>query len=348
MSTDEAPRPGGLLRRRDRFFHEPRYRDWNWVETNWFSFLVPERRLCGHARALFRPTLGVAESNVFAYSGAGAGLPGVLGMDVHEDRHAMPMPPANLDRYALPNGLSVVQTAPFERWEVRYDGLDGTVFDLRLEALMPPVEVGETAVAEAGEGFGSIQRSAPDLSVGHIDQTLWVEGHVEIGGERIAVDFAANRDHSWGPRRENVARFGCGNFDDGHFGRDFHFLVQTRNDSLERGEVTHGYLLDRGEVLRLKRGEGRYELDGHRTVALVYEVEDERGCEHRFAGEPLAIVEKVSTNSYSCNGVTRWTRDGETGWGEYRWHWGVAELRRRLLDDARAGTAPPPAQTKNR
>ena len=322
-------KPGTLLRRRDRLLHEPRYRDWNWLETNWFTFLVPEEHLCGHVRAMFHTTLGIVSSNVFAYSGHAVGGPTVLDMDVHEDRHAMPMPGDNLNRYVLPNGLRVEQTEPFERWHVRYDGLDGSVFDLELRALMPPVEVSETRVEHAGEGFGSIQRHDPDapLAMGHIDQTMAVTGEVVIGGRRIPVDFPANRDHSWGPRREAIARFGCGNFDDGHFGEDFHFLFQTRQDSLERGEVTHGYLLDHGEILRLARGEGRYELDRHRTTALVYEVEDERGRSHRFVGEPVNTVEKVATNSFSCNGVTRWSYAGQVGWGEYRWHWGVSELR---------------------
>lgn len=43
--------------------HEPRYRDWNWVESDWFSFLIPEERLCGHMRALM-PPVEVSESKV--------------------------------------------------------------------------------------------------------------------------------------------------------------------------------------------------------------------------------------------------------------------------------------------
>ena len=51
----------------------------------------------------------------------------------------------------------------------------------------------------------------------------------------------------------------------------------------------------------------------------------------------MAQVEKVSTNSASCNGVTRWSYEGETGWGEYRWHWGVNELRRWLREQPTPG-----------
>jgi hypothetical protein len=85
---------------------------------------------------------------------------------------------------------------------------------------------------------------------------LAATGEVVIQDQRHEVDFAVPRDHFWGPRRESVKR-GCGNFDDDHIG-DFYFLFQTRNDTLERSEVTYGYLLDAGELVRLIRGEGRY------------------------------------------------------------------------------------------
>jgi hypothetical protein len=337
LAVMSKPKPGSLLRRSDRFLHEPRYRDWNWVETNWFCFYVPELAMCGHLRALFKPTLKIVESNVFSYSRQGLPASTVLAMDLHDERHGMTMPTDNLDAYTLENGMKVRQTVAFQEWEVRYEDRDGNVVDLHLKALMPPVEVSETKVEQSGEGFGSIQRTDPNLVThGHIDQMLDVKGEVRIQGQRHAVDFPAPRDHSWGPRRESV-KMGCGNFDDGHIG-DFHFLFQTRNDTLERSEVTHGYLLDGGEVLRLVRGEGRYSLDGYRTTGLEYEVEDERGRTHLIRGEPEAIVEKVATNSYSVNGATRWHYGGESGFGEYRWHWGVSELREWL---AGQGKAPP-------
>jgi len=330
LAAMSTPKPGTLLRRSDRFFHPPRYRDWNWVETNWFAFYIPELAMCGNLRALFQPNLGIVASNNFAYSQNGLPATTVLAMDMHEDRCNMTMPASNLDAYELENGLKVRQTRPFEAWEVRYESREGDVVDLHYEALMPPVEVSETKVEQAGEGFGSIQRSDPDLVLhGHIDQMLAAKGEVRIQGKRHGVDFAAPRDHSWGPRRESVP-MGCGNFDDGHIG-DFHFLFQTRNDTLTRGEVTHGYLLDGGEVVRLIKGEGRYALDRYRITALEYEVEDERGRTHVITGTPEVTVEKVATNSYSVNGATRWEYGGETGFGEFRWHWGVSELREFLL-----------------
>ena len=190
------------MSRRDRFLHQPRFRDWNWVETNWFCFVVPEEAMVGHLRLVWRPTLGVVGANVFVYSNRGLNATGALADDTHEDRFAMSMPPPNLDDYRLHNGISVRQAEAFQRWEVRYDGIDGTGFDLEYTALMPPVEVGETTVPGAGEGYGRVART----------------------------------------------------------------------------------------------------------------------------------IEKVSTNAFSCNGFVDWDYQGEPGIGEYRWHWGVRELREWLAE----------------
>nr|MCQ3811312.1 hypothetical protein [Acidimicrobiia bacterium] len=115
--------------------------------------------------------------------------------------------------------------------------------------------------------------------------------------------------------------------DDGHWGDDFHFLVQTRNDTPDSCVITHGYLLDGGDIVRIAEGTGRFELDEYRTKALVYEIADERGRHHRFEGRVARTIEKVSTNAFSCNGFVDWDYQGEPGIGEYRWHWGVKELR---------------------
>ena len=78
----------------------------------------------------------------------------------------------------------------------------------------------------------------------------------------------------------------------------------------------------------LKAGEGRYELDGWYTKRLVYELEDERGRTHVFTGEPTAaFVLPTWPNQYNIAAVTRWTHEGETGWGEYKWHWETSAMQ---------------------
>jgi hypothetical protein len=316
---------GAVIRPRDAHFHRPAYRDTTWTETNWFGFFVPEAHLRGSVYMLFRTNLGVARVPVLVYSKPSES---VLDVDYLDDRSHVPIPPGPLTDYHLSNGVSVRMTAPMKQWTLRYEGRFDTVFDLVLDALGPPIASSESAVAGNGPGYAVFNRpGAPDAApTGHIDQTMWVTGEVRVRGRSYSVDFASNRDHSWSPRREwghNV----CGNFDEGHFDRELSFHVQTRNEPLEVGTVTHGYILRRGVPVALKAGAGHYEYDGWRISRLVYELEDVEGRSYRFAGTPVSWNRDLLSGSYATTAVVRWNHDGDVGWGDYKWHWDVFRMQ---------------------
>ena len=337
-AADVEPRPplGSLVRNRDARFHQPAFHDPTWTETNWFGFFVPEARLRGSVYALFRPNLGVARVAILVYSRPGESP---LDLDYLDDRSAVPIPPDNLDDYRLNNGLAVRMTVPMEEWRIRYDGRHDTAFDLVLTAMTPPISTLESQVAGAGPGYAVFNRpgTAGATPIGHIDQTMWVTGEARVRGRTHRVDFPSNRDHSWSPRREwghNV----CGNFDEGHFGRDLSFHVQTRNDPLETGNVTHGYVVRRGESRRLAAGAGRYVYDGWRISALTYDLEDEAGETYRIVGEPVSWTHDLLSGSYAVTAVVRWRWEGEVGWGDFKWHWDVFRMQEhRRLDQEVAG-----------
>jgi hypothetical protein len=218
---------------------------------------------------------------------------------------------------------------PLQRWTITYQGFRGMALEMEARAMMPAVSSMATRLPE-GADFSHFHHVDPTLSgtVGHIDQTLMFEGELMLHGERIPIRFPSNRDHSWSPRPEYG--HGCGYFDEGFWGEDFAFHVQTRNTELESAPVSNGYVLDHGELVRLKAGVGRYEMDGWFTRRLVYELEDERGRTHVITGEPTAtLVLPTWPNQFNIAAVTRWTYDGEVGWGEYKWHWETSEMQER-------------------
>ncbi|MCE2392906.1 MAG: hypothetical protein J4G09_15795 [Proteobacteria bacterium] len=236
------------------------------------------------------------------------------------------MPRANLDRYDLASGISVRMLEPFERWQVRYEGIHDTRFELEFRAMMPPVHVSET---------GTDAQEHATIRHGHLDQMMRVTGSARVRGVDYPVDFAAPRDHSWSPRPESTSGYGypmSGNFDYGSFGeagQDFSFFVQTRNDwdDLRRGYVHNGYILDGGELLRIKTGEGRfrYAEDAFVILSLTYELEDERGRTHVLEGTPKSFYNPGA----GMLAVVEWrSRDGSVGWGEYNWHGDLYELQR--------------------
>lgn len=299
----------------------------NWLETNWFSFLIPERNMRGHVYAGFRTNLGVVMSSIKIWS---QDTISVVGMDYYDARVHLPIPQgADLDDYQLDNGLHVRMTDPLKAWEISYQGMRDVSFELDVRALMPAVSSHDTRLPD-GADFSHFHRvdEALHSAVGHLDQTQMVTGHIVLDGERIEIAHPTNHDHSWSPRPE--FGHGCGYFDEGYFGEDFAFHVMTKNTEAASAPVTNGYILDHGEVLALKNGHGRYEVDGWVTTKLTYEVEDERGRTHVFTGEPTAVtVLPTWPNQFNLAAVVKWSYEGEAGWGEYKWHWESTEMQTR-------------------
>jgi hypothetical protein len=150
-----------------------------------FSFGDPERRLYGSAR------LGLVPGEPARASGLGllfredavVAVAAVGGIEVGR---------ADWSRVEVGDlGASIVE--PLRAWEVRFDAGEGG-FELRFEALGPPAEVGDDALA-AG---------AADLH--GYEQLCRVTGTVRCGEERVAIDCLGQRGHQWGaPDWERLA-----------------------------------------------------------------------------------------------------------------------------------------------
>jgi hypothetical protein len=319
FTTELAP-----ARAHDALFHQPAYRNADWLETNWFSFLVPERKMRGLIYVGFRTNIGVVFSSVCIWSQECRNL---ADADYWDARVHLPMPPQNLDHYTLANGLTVRMDEPLQRYTIDYEGSRGTRLHLEQRGLMPTISSNATRLPK-GDDFSHFHVVDPLLKsqVDHLDQTMMVEGELHLDGETIAISFPSNRDHTWAPRPEHD--HGCGYFDEGHFGEELTFHVQTQNFELDHAKVTNGYILDHGEVLRLKAGEGRFEIDEWRTKRLVYDLEDERGKSYRFTGEPTGSLFLPSwPNQCNITSTVRWDYEGEVGWGDYKWHWEISQMQ---------------------
>lgn len=318
---------------RDALFHQPLFGEPDWLETNWFSFTVPDSNLRCHIYSAFRTNLGVVFSTVMMWS---RDCVTHLDFDHYDARIHLPMPSGNLDRYSLDNGLAVHMTQPLESWDIQYRGANGTVVDLHLEALTPAMDSRDTRVP-GGKDFSHFHavKSMAHTEVGHIDQTVQASGTVQVGGRSLSFNFPTNRDHSWSPRPEYG--HGRGNFDEAYFGDDFYFHAQTHEFSDGLHEVTNGYLVEGGEVVLLKAGEARTRRNGCRMEEIIYEIEDARGRSHILVGRPLTNTPLPTfPNQFNLAGVTEWQYRGESGLGEYKWHWEVSEMLDPLTNGPKA------------
>jgi hypothetical protein len=320
--VDDAQPLGSVIRASDMRFHPPRFRDFRWLETNAFTFTIPEAKIGCHIWNGFRVNVGVVESNIKVFNSENPHA-GPIELLYDDAWHHIPLPPHQLHDFSLANGLRVRMTKPLMEWELFYEGADDTVFDLHLRGLCPPLHISETGTEAAALG---------SIKLGHLDQMMAITGTVRVNGTQYDVDFPSWRDHSWSPRPEGAGRSGyavdvSANFDYGAFGNDYTFFVQTTNrwESIERGVVDHGYITVGADVLRLKQGEGRFVYDERWTTrALEYELEDERGRTHVFTGEAVSF----HTMGPTVLAVVKWTTpSGEVGWGQYDWHGDVRHQR---------------------
>lgn len=318
---------GTFLRPRDALLHQPPVNEMTWLETNGISFFVPERRMRCHMPVKFRTNVGVVYSTIMVWSQECATY---LDFDYYDAQVHLPMPPQNLDHYSLANGLTVRMTEPLKKFQVTYDGFYGTHIEFELEGLMPAIDSRETKIPDVGKDFSHFYPVKAMLSdtIGHIDQTMMVNGVLVLDGKEIKISGPSIFDHSWGPRPEYG--HACGNYDEGYFGADgtdLAFHVQTLNDKPNEGTVINGYIIENGELHTLKAGVGHYELDGWVTRKVVYELEDDRGKAFRIQGDPLTTSRLPTLpNQWILAAFTKWTCDGEEGWGEYKFHWEVPDM----------------------
>jgi hypothetical protein len=315
-STMDPAKLGTLMTSSDMRFHPPRYRDYRWLETNAYTFTIPEALMGCHIWNGFRTNMDVVASHLFVFSSTNPHA-GPKELDYEDSQHHIPMPPHNLNDFSLANGVSSKMVVPMKEWDVKYDPGNGTVFDLHLRGLVPPLHISETGTKDA---------AASTIKMGHLDQMMMVTGNVRLNGKDYPVNWPSWRDHSWSPRPEGNTGVGyaadvSSNFDFGAFGEDYAFFAVTTNywDSITKGVVHNGYIIDHGEVLRLKQGEARFVYDDYWTTThLEYELEDERGRTHLFIGTPKSFYHSGHSTVLA---VVEWrTPDGEIGWGQYDWH----------------------------
>jgi hypothetical protein len=312
----------------DAALHTPTSDDPTWAETNFFGFYVPEAKLNCGVYALFRPNLGVALSTVCmnskrAYTHWEADY---CDMQVH-----LPMGPHfDLLDYRLPNGLYVRAIEPNMVFEVDFDDGEGTSVHFNYRALMPPFDIHDPdqdpMVAAASEGSDFSWGTAYN---GHFDQTGVFEGEIVLRGRRIPFSCVSTIDHSWGPRSERHAHEMS--WLHAHFSEDLAIHGIFDFDMADGGtdlKLTHGYVLDHGEVHGLKAGHGKTSRRGQFPEEKVIEVTDRRDQTWSLRGQALTAFPWLAwPNVTGFNALMRWEdQEGRGGMGETQDFYGLQAL----------------------
>ena len=300
-------------------FHTPADVQYDWAETNFFSFYVPEANLTGWIYLVARAGVGAIAADVEMIDRIGRVSVDAAYFDFQQH---LPLP-KQLENFSLPNGLSVRAVNAPRDYQIDYIGVDDTEFHLQVRGLMEPFDIHDPAMDPLAShdpnasGFGSAYSN-------HFDMTAHVTGKVRVRGKSHNVDCVTTMDHSWGPRNERGMRpMGWIN---ANFGTAFAFNSIWSFDPLASDwgqfSLAHGYILDAGQVLGLVAGRMRAVRRGVFPIGYEALLTDKTGREHHFVGTPVAQHPWACyANSLAMFSTVRWTHKGQEGIGLAQENW---------------------------
>jgi hypothetical protein len=319
-----------VITARDTSFHEPTSDPATgppWGETNYFGFYNPDVPINGGIYTLFRPELGVVLSTVNLNSGR---VETPQDADYWDSQVHLPIPAgADIADFRLANGLSIRAFDKPLSYQVDYDDGEGTEVHFTFSGLHAPYDIHDpeqdpmvAAQAEAGSwAWGTAYN-------GHFDATGHAVGEIVLRGRRHPLDCVTTMDHSWGPRGERHAH--TMSWLHAHFSPQLAIHAIFDFDAATNGEelrLTHGYVMEDGEVHGLKAGSGRTRRRGHYADEVTLRVVDRRDRTWELQGRAMtAFPWNAWPNVVGYNVLARWECRGLTGHGEIQDFFGVQTL----------------------
>lgn len=319
----------------DDCYHAPVSDDRYLVETTWWSFNVPERRLGGWLHSQYHVNLATCTWRVFVWDPS-ASDPEHLAYHRLVEQAPMPPEPDLRDITFPAGGFSVKMLDPLMNYRVTYaDAERDFAIELEHRSIHPP------------HRFTPGQ--PPMMYSPHLDQVGHVTGTLTLRGEQIPLDCYSLRDRTWGPRgghhsssqkaeyqrgeyrvlhpggprwREVERQRGRGRIQYmfGHSDATTGFLGFLRpQDGDEAGwsPVHVGWLLKDSEFGRLDAGRSRMRVyrdpDTGLTSHMEVELADRDGRTMRVEGMAMSRIAERGAGGHS---LMRWDMDGRIGWGE--------------------------------
>lgn len=326
-------------------YQNPLGADHDWVETYVFPVVVPEEHLYALIYVCVRPTLGVMANQVMICGSLSDTRSDLLH---YNDNQHLPAP-ERFSRITSPFGLDVdVVEAPRD-FRIDYEGYDGTRINVDWRGIMDPFDIHDPRHSPQAGRVKDVHLQVDPRAgdgprpYGHLDMTGRVTGTLRVGGRDIAVDSIERMDHSWGPR--NPMNITSMYIISATFGDDLAFHMICPWDPAKRGggefELTHGYVLDAGEV---------YGLTDQLTMTSTYHglvctgidmrVTDTRGREfHLRATADIGAPWYPYASVVSYNALMSWSLDDRVGYGVVMPNYSLPRL---IADRARWFTDPTP------
>lgn len=302
----------GTIAATDELYHgadgDPRH---DVCETWWYEVHVPESAFAASFYVSVRPNLNVCSAGTWMWRGHQRlqALAEHLNYQVY-----LPVPEIDERGMDIPQvGLGIEVVAPLERTLIAYDAPDGSASArLTIDALFQPV------MRANGKHFEGATRAT---------------GTITVGETTMTVDSYGFRDRSWGEPRPELALshppigWLWGVADRGRCAFNLSGLDNPDNAEWKDAypdAAAHtfydGWLYADGELRRvvsMDKHTRRDPQDQMRPVRVEADFTDDHGDTHRLVGEPSTSVRMhVWPNNFGWFGMTEWTLDGQTVWGE--------------------------------
>jgi hypothetical protein len=339
------------------------------LETNWWCFNIPERRIGCWLHAAYYPNKNAVTWRVFVWDDKGAD-PGRLAYYKKCELAPMPADPDLRDIQFPLGGYQVKMLRPLMDYAVGYSDAERN-FGIELEhrSVHPPHRF------TPGE--------APAMHNPHIDQLGHITGMLTLHGERIPIDCYSVRDRTWGPRegahassqkaeylrgqyrvrepggprwREIERERGRGRvqYIFGHADARTGFLSFVRpQDGDVKGwsPLNMGWLLKDGKFARLDKAKSRMRNWRHKDTGWSEHMEvmlvDQQG--RSMEAEGFAVSHMCEHQAGAVASLFRWEFEGQMGWGEDQDGWSQDHFVK-MMDALRATRreAPKPANQESR
>ena len=320
-----------MITEADLQFHIPSDIPYNWAETGYFNFYIPDANIFVWMYYVHRAGLGVTISDIEIIDCWSRDLVDSVYVD-HTNHNPLP---ENATWFSLPSGLSF-EASSLSRYHVKYDSA-GIFIDVEFDAIMPPYDihdpemdpmaVADEKLAIAQSGFGTAYAS-------HFDMSVRAHGSLKIGEKKYSVDCVSTMDHSWGPRPENG--FHPLTWTNAHFGADYavHAMFAFDKDAAPGQQHTfrHGYAVVNGKVRGFKSASASTVRDGYYPTYIEMRMIDVDDREHVVHGPMICHCPwQVYGNCFSPMGMVKWWSPDRTepGYGTYFDSWPINTIRAR-------------------
>jgi hypothetical protein len=275
---------------------------YEWIETSYFGFSIPESGINAEIYYYCHPHLRVVSGGVVIQRG----FPRAPARaDYCDWRTFMPMPD-DITNCTYTNGVTVRMTEPQRVWEISFeDAAAETSLSLRLEAIAPPI-------ARANGG--------------HICQPMRTSGFLRLRGENYEIAGFTTRDRSWGdPRSERTQKTEPVSWIVPIFNEQLAFHVMAVGESDEGDQQSHsnllwGYIWEGERLLALKscrKSTTKDPDDIYRPIGLDVEIVDQLDRTHILRGVAFSGVEMSPwLNMLLFLYGMRWEYNGLVGYGD--------------------------------